>query len=67
MDEAIIPRETIRQRGAWAFDQGRSIDDHGMNPGAPAIEDWQDGYRERQAAVYAREVIKYCAGEVSPP
>lgn len=39
-----------RQRGADAFDQGRSIDDHHMNlhTSALAISDWQRGWRERQ-------------------
>lgn len=50
--------EIMRQRGADAFDQGRAIDDHHMNPGAPAIADWQKGWRDRQAVVFARAVVK---------
>lgn len=65
-DEAIIPRDIIRQRGADAFDEGRGIDDHNMNPWAAAVADWQAGYRERQAAVYAREVVKFAMGVETP-
>ena len=67
MDEAIISRDTIRERGAFAFDQGRNVDDHHMNPGAPAIADWQAGWLERQAEVYAREVVKFAMGVGTPP
>ena len=49
MDQ-IVSREEMRSRGAEAFDHGRSINDHNMNPGAAAIDDWQAGWRARQAA-----------------
>lgn len=49
MDDSIVPRETMRQRGARDFDLGRSIDAHGMNPGSAAIADWRAGYIERRA------------------
>lgn len=69
MDLSIRPvtPEIMRQRGADAFDEGRGIDDHHMNPGAPAIADWQKGWRDRRATVYARDLVKFCVGEVSPP
>ena len=56
-----------RQRGADAFDRGVGIDDHHMNPGAPAIADWRKGWLERRAAVYALALVKLCVAEVSPP
>ena len=68
MDEAIRPvtPKIMRERGAFAFDEGRGIDDHHMNPGAPAIADWQAAWRERQAAAFAAAVVK-SAMEVTPP
>lgn len=48
MDQ-IISRAMIFDRGAAGFDKGLGINDHGMNPGAPAIPDWQAGWRARQA------------------
>jgi hypothetical protein len=55
MDEAIIPRETIRKLGARDFDKGLGINDHGMNPWSAAIADWRAGYLERQAEVRRQE------------
>lgn len=68
MDTSIRPvtPTIMRQRGAAAFDRGERIDDHNMNDGAPAIADWQAGWRERQAVVYARAVVKSAMG-VTPP
>lgn len=65
----IVSRETMRQRGADAFDRNVPIDGHNMNPGAPAIEDWQKGWRDRQAVVFARAAVKPMLdlAEVSPP
>lgn len=69
MDLSIRPvtPEIMRQRGGDAFDRGVGIDDHHMNPGAPAIADWRKGWLERRAAVHAVALIKHCAGKVSPP
>jgi hypothetical protein len=69
MDHSIRPvtPEIMRQRGADAFDQGRSINDHHMNPGAPAIVDWQKGWRDRRAAVHARDLVKFASGVGTPP
>ena len=41
--------DMMRERGALAFDQGRGIDDHHMNPSAPAVTDWRLGWMERRA------------------
>jgi hypothetical protein len=69
MDHSIRPvtPEIMRQRGADAFDEGRGIDDHHMNPGAPAIADWRKGWLERRAEVHARELVKFASGVGSPP
>ena len=69
MDASIRPvtPEIMRERGAKAFDDGHSIDDHNMNPWAPAIADWRKGWMERRAAVHAREIVKFCAGVGTPP
>ena len=67
MDEAIIPRSTIRARGAAAFNAGRSRDAHNMNPGAAALAEWLEGFDE---ALQAWEVDQLLAGdlaEVSAP
>lgn len=48
MDDTIISRDTIRERGATAYDQGRGANDHRMNPGSAAIRDWQDGWHQRR-------------------
>lgn len=42
MDDPIISRDMIRARARKAFAQGRGRDEHGMNPGSPAVVDWQD-------------------------
>ena len=56
-----------RQRGADAFDRGVGIDDHHMNPGAPAIADWRKGWLERRAAAHARDLVKFASGRGTPP
>jgi hypothetical protein len=50
MDLSIRPvtPAIMRDRGADAFDEGRGVDDHHMNPGAPAIADWQAGWHQRR-------------------
>lgn len=69
MDESIRAADPahFRARGAQAFDEGLGINDHDMNPWVPAVDDWQKGWRDRRAAVHARELVKFCVGEVSPP
>jgi ribosome modulation factor len=44
MNEQIVSRDQIRDRGREAFVAGRSRDDHGMNAGALAIAEWQAGW-----------------------
>jgi hypothetical protein len=44
MADAIVSREVIRAKGRAAFLRGDSLDSHGMNPWAPALEDWRDAY-----------------------
>jgi len=51
MSDQIISREGMRARGAAAFDKGIGHDAHGMSPGAPAIDDWQLGWRQRRDQV----------------
>ena len=46
----IVSRQAMFQRGAAAFVKGQGVDDHHMNPGAPAIADWQAGWRNAQLA-----------------
>lgn len=70
MDHSIclVTPAMNRQRGADAFDRGLGIDDHGMNPWAPAVDDWQAGWRERQAQVGALRVLAAAmAWEGTPP
>ena len=62
MDQAIISRDTIRARGAAAFNAGRSRDSHNMNPGAAALSEWLDGFDSEAKAWYAAQQL-----EVSPP
>lgn len=64
MDQ-IVSRAVIFNRGAAAFSKGLGLDDHYMNPGAPAIKDWQAGWKDakqrwnramrRQAEVVTKE------------
>lgn len=44
---SLITPEIMRELGADDFDRGRGVDEHGMNPGAPAIKDWQYGWHQR--------------------
>jgi hypothetical protein len=48
MSDQIVSRDAMRARGAAAFKAGRRRDDHYMNPGSPAIEDWQAGWDQEQ-------------------
>lgn len=45
---SLVSPNMQRERGADAFDEGRGVDDHHMNPGSPAIKDWQDGWHQRR-------------------
>lgn len=65
MCDQIVSRAMIFDRGAAAYAKGLGIDAHGMNPGAPAIPDWQAGWLDakqrwnramrRQAEVVTKE------------
>ena len=55
MTDQIASRSMMFDRGGIAFVRGHGINDHNMNPGAPAIEDWQKGWKAAQAA-YLRAV-----------
>lgn len=46
---SLVTPAMHRARGAQAFDEGRGIDSHGMNPWAPAVADWRKGYQKRKA------------------
>lgn len=44
MSDQIVSREYMRARGRVAFEAGKGRDDHHMNPGSPAIVEFQDGW-----------------------
>ena len=69
MDHSItlVTPAMNRQRGADAFDRGVGIDDHGMNPWAPAVADWRKGWQERQAQFGADRVIALAMALGCPP
>lgn len=52
-------------RGVTAHAHGRGYDDHYMNPGAPAIKDWQRGWlaaeHQARAASQARQLAEASA------
>ena len=62
MDEAIVSRSVIRQRGADAFNAGRDRDSHNMNPWAPALVDWLAGFDQAAQAWHAEQQL---AGELT--
>ena len=68
MDQ-IISRDIIKARGAHAYDQGMGVNDHNMNPGAPAIPDWQFGWHTRriERSRRAAKIVQLEQLEVSPP
>jgi hypothetical protein len=53
MDDTIVSRDHIREKARRAFVGGKGRDEHGMNPGALAIKDWQDEW-DRQYALWAK-------------
>lgn len=67
MTDQIVSRTEMHRRGAAAFVRGLGRDDHNMNAGAPAIEDWQKGH-DAAAAAYTRATMAQAeAVKVSPP
>jgi len=62
----LVTPDMQRDRGAQAFDEGRGVDDHHMNPGAPAIRDWQFDWhtrrieRSRKAGNQVQQLAEAC-------
>lgn len=50
MTDQIATRKMMFDRGAAAFVKGLGADDHGMNPGSPAITEWQNGWHNARRA-----------------
>jgi hypothetical protein len=48
MTDHVISRDLIRSKGAAAYRAGQGRDEHNMNPGSAAIEDWQAGWDQEQ-------------------
>lgn len=46
----VVSRAMLRAKGRAAFFAGQGRDSHNMNPGSPAIVDWQDGWDRGHAA-----------------
>lgn len=44
MADEIVSRAEMQQRGRAAFQRGLKRDEHGMNPWAPGIYEWHQGY-----------------------
>jgi hypothetical protein len=59
MSDEIIPREWIREKGRAAFVAGKGRDEHHMNPGSPAIEEFQAGW-DRAYADWAQLASDRC-------
>lgn len=69
MDHSIISRATMRQRGADAFNAGRTRSCHNMNHDAAALADWLEGF-DRAAQAWHRQQrpqAQVILAEVSPP
>ncbi|MGZ4819352.1 MAG: hypothetical protein ACXVZJ_12040 [Terriglobales bacterium] len=47
----LVTPEIMRELGADDYDRGVRFDGHGMNPGSPAIADWQAGWLQRERDV----------------
>lgn len=50
MSDQIASRQVMFDRGAAAFVKGHGVDDHHMNPGSPAITEWQNGWHNARRA-----------------
>lgn len=50
MTHKIVSRAYMRAKGAAAFEAGKHRDEHHMNPGSPAIVDFQAGWDQARAA-----------------
>lgn len=56
----LITPEIMREFGAHDYDRGVPFDGHNMNPGAPAIADWQAGWLQRERVVMASRELMGC-------
>lgn len=57
MTDQIVSRKMMFDRGADAFNAGRTRDSHNMNPWAPALADWLAGF-DRAAQVWHQATNK---------
>ena len=65
----LITPDVHEARGAKAYDEGLGADDHGMNPGSPAIKDWQYGWHQRRiehSSARGNQAVQQLA-EACPP
>jgi hypothetical protein len=60
MDHSIklVSAEMQFERGVVAHAHGRGVDDHYMNPGSPAIKDWQAGWRFAEQRARSVAIMK---------
>jgi hypothetical protein len=56
MNGQIVSRDYMHAKGRAAFEAGEGRDDHHMNPGSVAIEEWQAGWD--RAALLAKQVAR---------
>lgn len=57
MNDQIVSRATMFDRGAAAFNAGRPRDSHNMNWHSPALPDWLAGY-DHAAQTWAKATNK---------
>jgi hypothetical protein len=49
MDDQIVTREHMRERGREARAAGKGRDEHGMNPWVAAVAEWRAGWDEEDS------------------
>jgi hypothetical protein len=49
MTDQIVSRTYMHAKGRAAYEAGKRRDEHHMNPGSPAILDFQDGWDRAKA------------------
>ena len=64
---SLVTPAMHRARGAQAFDEGRGIDSHGMNPWAPAVADFRKGWQQRQAESAVEQLLILAIAMECPP
>ena len=62
MTYEIISREMIRSKARAAYRRGAGRDDHGMNPCAPAVVDWQAEWDRMERALHMHAYRLAAAG-----